>query len=82
MVSTTLRQFIRNKHICVCNIIFRNNVEAPHIKRINIIVLDVVRLVNIFPEDIILFPQTVRLKVTIDYRDYCSMEVKAYGNKA
>lgn len=24
----------------------------------------------------------VRLKVTIDYRDYCSMEVKAYGNKA
>ncbi len=23
----------------------------------------------------------VRLKVTIDYRDYCSMEVKAYGNK-
>jgi len=24
----------------------------------------------------------VRLKVTIDYHDYCSMEVKAYGNKA
>ncbi|MFZ2538741.1 MAG: hypothetical protein WAX04_07555, partial [Oscillospiraceae bacterium] len=24
----------------------------------------------------------VRLKITIDYRDYCSMEVKAYGNKA
>lgn len=24
----------------------------------------------------------VRLKVTIDYLDYCSMEVKAYGNKA
>lgn len=24
----------------------------------------------------------VRLKVTIAYRDYCSMEVKAYGNKA
>lgn len=23
----------------------------------------------------------VRLKITIDYRDYCSMEVKAYGNK-
>lgn len=24
----------------------------------------------------------IRLKVTIDYHDYCSMEVKAYGNKA
>ena len=23
----------------------------------------------------------VRLKVTIAYHDYCSMEVKAYGNK-
>ena len=23
----------------------------------------------------------VRLRVTIDYYDYCSMEVKAYGNK-
>ena len=23
----------------------------------------------------------VRLRVTIDYHDYCSMEVKAYGNK-
>jgi len=25
--------------------------------------------------------QPVRLRVTIDYHDYCSMEVKAYGNK-